>query len=309
MNKCLLPLILVCMHTVACAETDTLPPVEDNSRYVGGVTPATLPKTNGATSNQGSNSANASRYVMGQLEQLQKEVRQLSGTVEEQAHELAEVKRRQKVLLDDMDQRIRTLESGKSPEVASDDSPTPPIDAAATPEPPVATPPPAPKVEKPPVAPPAPAATPTPKPFVSTPKPAVAPVSPATAPNPAAKEQYQAAYDTLRDGHYSKAIAGFNNVLANYPNSEYSPNAQYWLGEAYKVSQNPSAARDAFNKVVSNYPTSPKVPDALFKLGILEFEQNNLAKAKEYLNKVSSSYPNTSAANLARKKLAALNGG
>jgi tol-pal system protein YbgF len=113
----------------------------------------------------------------------------------------------------------------------------------------------------------------------------------------------------LRDGHYSKAIAGFNSFLSSFPTGEYASNAQYWLGEAYKVSQNIPAARDAFNKVISNYPTSPKVPDALLKLGYLELEQNNTAKAKEYLAKVSASYPNTTAANLAAKKMAALTGG
>lgn len=315
MNKRLLLMMLVCIN--AYAEPDSLPPIEDNSSYYGGTNyptqaPAAVP-SGGAVgyNNRSSNTANGMYEVLGQLEQLQKEVRQLSGTVEEQAHELADVKKKQKKLLDDMDQRIQALESSKTAEPPSPapapvtapevSAPAPAINAAATPAPP------APKVEAPVLVP-----TPSkltdetfPKQIYPAPKPVV--VAPVV--KPGEKEQYQQAYDTLRDGHYTKAIASFNSLLQTYPNGEYSANAQYWLGEAYKVNQDISSAREAFTKVVSNYPTSPKVPDALLKLGYMELEQNNIAKAKDYLNKVSTGYPNTTAAHLASKKLMALNGG
>lgn len=320
MNKRLLLLALACMN--AYAEPESLPPIEDNSSYYGG---ANIPNHAGSMSNGGAvsyngrsaNPANGMYQVLGQMEQLQKEMRQLGGTVEEQAHELAELKKRQASLLDDMEQRVQNLEKSKSAPEAAVEVPaaTPaavipaapvdaPVNASAQPVQPEAKP----YVSD--VAPSTPVATDTTEKF---PKQIYPPPKPVTPPAPVAKtgekEQYQSAYDTLRDGHYSKAIAGFNALLTNYPTGEYASNAQYWLGETYKVSQDIPAARDAFNKVISNYPTSPKVPDSLLKLGFIELEQNNVAKAKEYLNKVSTSYPNTTAANLAAKKLAALSGG
>ncbi len=323
MNKRLLLLCLLCGN--AFAEPESLAPVVDNSSYYNGgqgTVPGALDggRVNNAKSG---NSATAMYEVLGQLEQLQKELRQLSGTVEEQAHDLAEIKKRQTTMYDDIDQRLQALETSKgavanaAPVIAE---PAP----SAAPAPVAETPAPAPVV--PPVETAAPVSAAQPISALATPAPPTSvnngaskypqeiyseakdskPVAPVV--KNSEKEQYQSAYDTLRDGHYSRAIEALNAQLAAYPNGEYAANAQYWLGEAYKVTQNINASRDAFNKVVTNYPASPKVSDALLKLGYLEIEQDNLPKAREYLNRVSTSYPNTTAAHLAAKKLGALNG-
>lgn len=317
MNKRLL-LLLVCAGN-AVAESDNLPTVEENSiNYRGGY-----------NSVQGivptaSTSANKGIYeLMGQMEQLQKEVRQLSGTVEEQAHEIAELQKRQSTMYDDIDQRLQSVETGKTGASGTVDAgSSAPLESAV---PPPDSPPSVPENQSAPMTPPAAEPAPPVVPQVQLTPPAEA-TGPETTKYPKEiyseskdiktpsvkkpeKEQYQTAYDTLRDGHYSRAIESFKAFLNDYPNGEYAANAQYWLGEAYKVTQNISAARDAFNNVISRYPTSPKVPDAMLKLGYLELEQDNVAKAKELLNKVSNSYPNTSAAHLAAKKLSILNGG
>ena len=117
------------------------------------------------------------------------------------------------------------------------------------------------------------------------------------------KELYQAAYETLRNGHNTRAIAAFKSLLTEFPDGEFADNSQYWLGEAYKVNQDLNSAKDAFTKVVTHYGGSPKVPDALLKLGFIEVEQNNTAKARDYLTQVTVSYPGTTAAHLAAKKL------
>lgn len=319
MNKRLL--LMLCFCNSVFAESESLPPVIDNSSYYSGdyanqtAAPA---QVNGGTvtySNKGANSANAVYEVLGQLEQLQKELRQLSGTVEEQAHELAEIKKRQTTMYDDIDQRLQSVESAKGTNAAAPAAEVSvPVAEASSPAPAAPAPEAATAAEQP--AAPAPVATLTPpasaapdsasqypKEIYSEAKPAI----PAP-PKPSEKEQYQSAYDTLRDGHYTRAIEALNALLVNYPNGEYASNAQYWLGEAHKVSQNIPASREAFNKVISNYPTSPKVPDALLKLGYLELEQDNVAKARDYLTRVSTGYPNTTAAHLAAKKLGALNG-
>jgi len=117
------------------------------------------------------------------------------------------------------------------------------------------------------------------------------------------KQQYQQAYDALRNGHNAQAIAEFNALLSKNPKGEYANNAQYWLGEAYRVNQDIDSARKAFSSVVENYPGSSKVPDALLKLGTIEVEQKNPAKAREYLTRVTADFPSSTAARLAAKKL------
>ena len=117
------------------------------------------------------------------------------------------------------------------------------------------------------------------------------------------KQEYQQAYNELRNGHTKQSIEQFNAYLSKYPAGVYANNAQYWLGEAHRVDQDNNAARKAFNDVIEKYPDGAKVPDALLKLGYIEIDQKNLAKAREYLTRVTTDYPNSPAALLAAKKL------
>jgi len=117
------------------------------------------------------------------------------------------------------------------------------------------------------------------------------------------KQGYFMAYDELRSGHTLQSIEQFKVYLNEYPTGEYANNAQYWLGEAYRVNQDNASARKAFNDVLEKYPNSAKVPDAILKLGYIEVDFKNLAKAREYLSLVISDYSASPAAVLASKKL------
>ncbi|WP_020483183.1 tol-pal system protein YbgF [Methylomonas sp. MK1] len=241
---------------------------------------------------------NAIFEVLGRLEQLQSEVQQLRGMVEEQSQTIADLQRKQSNMYSDLDDRMQALTAGG--QAPSSQSPTSaPADTAATGQAAVTA--------AQPSAPAAPVA-PTPVPVVTT---TPAPAAPVVDNKPAAtsaqgneKERYQSAYDTLRNGHNAQAIKMFQDLLKDFPAGEFADNSQYWLAEAHKINREFDAARAAFNKVVSQYPNSSKVPDALLKLGYIEFDLQNTAKARDYLTRVTTSYPGTTAAHLAEKKLA-----
>ena len=261
-------LLLACSNVYA--EAWQLPPVIDNSTYPA--TPGNTPKPSSATNVY---------ELLGRLEQLQVDVQQLTGKVEEQAYLIAEMKKRQSTMYSDFDERMqnlekRTVEGGKPP-------------SAEVPEKQPAS------VEAPPAA--VPAEAPADKQV------AVQKKEVAQAASGDEKQQYQQAYEALRNGHTTQAIAEFNAILSKNPGGEYANNAQYWLGEAYRVNQETDLARKAFNGVIENYPGSAKVPDALLKLGYIEVDQKNTAKAREYLTRVTVDFPNSTAAHLASKKL------
>lgn len=251
--------LLSCVSGTVLAQSMPLPPVVDHSTYPAGTAYAPKPS-----------SASTLYEILGRLEQLQTEVQQLRGTLEEQAYTLTELKKRQNTIYSDLDQRLQALESGgASPaQLPPEESPPPSSESAAT-QPQTAN--------------------------------AAAPAVSGT--GESEKQRYQQAYETLKNGHYSQAINEFNRFLNDYPAGEYADNAQYWLGEAYKVNREIGSAREAFNKVVTNYPKSTKVRDALLKLGYIEFDQNNMAKAREYFTQITVSYPDSTAAHLAAKKL------
>jgi tol-pal system protein YbgF len=276
-------IMLLCICSAANAEP--LPPVIDNSMYPEGeITPAKPSSTN------------AVYEMMGRLEQLQAEVQQLTGKIEEQANLIGEMKKSQSTMYSDLDGRIQGLEK-KAEGVKSSTAENPPMQEgsvgseAKVTEPSVAAPSAVTEAQQAPV---------QKQDAASASGEASAPRLPSVGDE---KQQYQQAYEALRNGHNAQAIAEFNTLLSKNPKGEYANNAQYWLGEAYRVNQDVDSARKAFNSVIENYPGSSKVPDALLKLGTIEIEQKNPAKAREYLTRVTADFPSSTAARLAAKKL------
>jgi len=254
-----------------------LPPVVDNSTYPGGSAYSSSAPSN-----------NAMYEVLGRLEQMQIEIQQLRGVVEEQSQTIIDLKKRQSNIYSDLDLRLQELTGGHVKTVASVDSETSVGNSKSSVEN---------SVDNAIVA--------------KGVKETAAPVKQDSklneivdeAPVLNQKEMYQSAYETLRNGHNTRAISAFKTLLAEFPAGEYADNSQYWLAEAYKVNQDLNSAKAAFTKVVTQYSNSPKVPDALLKLGYIELEQNNKAKARDYLTQVTVNYPGTTAAHLAAKKL------
>lgn len=285
--------LLLCACSTACAE---LPPVVgDNS----GVTPnpavnASKPPTSLTTTYE----------MMKRIDQMQAEVQQLTGKVEEQASQIEELKKQQKTMYTDFDDRLQSIENksgtGQPSAETSTDTPAPAAGAESLES---ATGQTAGSVQA--------QAKPSDATENSQANPAQAPASQAAVPVQASeveKQEYQQAYDNLRNGRTDQAITEFNAYISNHPGSGYASNAQYWLGEAYRVNQDNTSARKAFNDVIATYPNSAKVPDALLKLGYIEMEEKNPAKAREYLKRVTAEFANSRAAVLAQKKLLVLDG-
>jgi tol-pal system protein YbgF len=117
---------------------------------------------------------------------------------------------------------------------------------------------------------------------------------------------YQQAFDQLKEQRYDDARRSFERFLSEYPDSQLADNGQYWLGETYYVGQDFEAALREFQKVIDGYPTSRKVPDALLKIGYCQDELGQNAAARAALSEVTGKYPESTAARLARQRLAEL---
>ena len=123
------------------------------------------------------------------------------------------------------------------------------------------------------------------------------------APSPTEQAVYGQAFDALKAGSYSVAIAGFKDFLGTYPASPLAENAQYWLGEAYYVNKDYDAAGGAFRAVLKKWPASRKAPDALLKLGYTQAAQKQYAAARTTLTEVTKKYPGSDPARLAAERL------
>jgi tol-pal system protein YbgF len=116
------------------------------------------------------------------------------------------------------------------------------------------------------------------------------------------QQEYDAAFDLMKQGLYDRAIKAFRAFLTKYPDSGLADNAQYWIAEGNYVLRNYKLALEEFGKVL-NYPQSPKAPDASLKIGYVYYELGTYDKARKSLNEVKEHYPNTSVAKLAAARL------
>ncbi|MCK4743862.1 MAG: tol-pal system protein YbgF [Sulfuriflexus sp.] len=197
------------------------------------------------------------------LETLQQEVQQLRGEVEVQTNSIEGLKQRQRDLYLDIDRRLRQLESGvvEKPQASTTVTPTAPVAPTAG-------------------------------------------TAPTTNPSDPVVEEtaYRAAFKLLKEGRYAPATSRFRAFLVKHPSSAYADNAQYWLGEVSYVTRAYEQAIAEFDKVLNNYPDSTKHADALLKQGYCYYELNNFVKANELLAAVITRYPHSTAARLADKR-------
>ena len=127
-------------------------------------------------------------------------------------------------------------------------------------------------------------------------------VATTTAP-PSPEQLYNAAYGDFIKGNYDLAKQGFEEYLKNYPDTELSDNAQYWIGECNYVQRKYSLAVQEFDKVVQNYPKGDKVPAAILKKGYSLLESKNTDAGVRELRLLLQKYPSSDAAQLARDRL------
>ena len=117
------------------------------------------------------------------------------------------------------------------------------------------------------------------------------------------RDNYQAAFELLKEQRYEPAAMAFEQFLVTYPDSELADNAQYWLAESHYVTQQFTKALDEFKVVIDRFPESRKVPDALLKMGYCNYELQRWDDARAALSKVRADYPETTAARLAGQRL------
>jgi tol-pal system protein YbgF len=234
-------------------------------------------------------------YLM--VEQLQQEVRELRGMVEQQAYTIEQLKNQQRERYVDLDQRMVSLDK-RLAELGSGAS-TPPAGAPANANPPAAggTVPPAASQNTQGAGPSAQAAATRPNEANEDIAASKVPVSDAQ------RRAYQQAYELIRQRQYDKAVDALHGFISQYPNTDLTANAYYWLGEVYLVMPKMEQAKQAFTVVISRYPNHRKSSDAYYKLGVVHDRLGDKARAREYLDSTVKRFPNTSAANLAQDYL------
>ena len=224
--------------------------------------------------------------LLNRITQQETELRELRAQLEQLQNENEQLKQRNRDQYLDLDGRLNRLEGGAAP-VTPAPAATPPLSATPASGPATA---PAPAV--------APAATERP--------PSVHGDLGAMSAAGDERTAYNVAFDKLKAGDYADAAQLFSSFLQLYPSGVYAPNALYWLGESYYVTQNYALAGEQFQSLLDRYPTHDKAPGALLKLGLAQLGLKQSAQAEATLRQVVKRYPGSDVARTADDRLRAM---
>lgn len=119
--------------------------------------------------------------------------------------------------------------------------------------------------------------------------------------------KYEAAYDAFKNKRYRESREKFEAFIKEFPKDELSDNAHFWVAETYYGEKDFEGAILAYETVLKKYPNSQKAPAALLKQGLSFNEIGDKKTGKVILEQLMERYPKSREAELAGKKLEALN--
>jgi len=192
--------------------------------------------------------------------------------------------------LSDLESRLAMLEQGHTPT-------------------PIAIMPP-PQVERPP----------SERPAGETPRPEAAPTPVSKVQNPQdaalAKEEaamqgtkdgdYREAMQLIRQGQCGQAVPALRDFIRKNPKSDFTDNAQYWIGSCYYSQHDYNRAIIELNEVLLKYPRGDKVPAALLMLADAFADSGDKIDARLILQKLISDHGRSEEAERGRQKLQSL---
>ena len=83
-----------------------------------------------------------------------------------------------------------------------------------------------------------------------------------------AAQAYDRAYSFIKSRNFDSAESEFATFIKNYPEHDLVSNAKYWYGETFYVRGNYDSAARVFAEGYQKYPKGPKAASNLLKLGM-----------------------------------------
>ena len=116
------------------------------------------------------------------------------------------------------------------------------------------------------------------------------------------EDQFQRAFDKIRNKNYSEAIEEFKIFIDNNQENQLSGSAHYWLGELYLLEKNNREAALILAEGYQKYPESIKAPEMLYKLSDALLQIGKKNEACNTLTKISKDFSKHKIKNKAEKK-------
>ena len=225
--------------------------------------------------------------IQNDLTQMQDRLDKLRGEIEVLQFQLNNSQEREKILYQDIDDRITTLEN--NPQTAPSETkefvdqsmhPSTNIEAVQND-------------------------------IIDEPNPAVEESPMATDVPPLIDKNIEvAAYDEanalLRATKYQEAFIAFDRFISAYPKAEKIAEAKYYLGYAQFALKNYNAAIKTYSKVIELHAESAIVPESMYGIANCEIQLAKIGNAKKTLRDLMQRFPNAEIIPKAKTRLKAL---
>jgi tol-pal system protein YbgF len=125
----------------------------------------------------------------------------------------------------------------------------------------------------------------------------------ASLPRASSDNLYQNALRDFTTGKYDLARQEFGDYVLKFPSTDLASNAQFYLGEISYAQGDFKDAIAQYNQVLANYPQSYKLAAASLKKGFAELELGMKATGTKDLREVERRFPGSDEARRAQAKL------
>ena len=119
-------------------------------------------------------------------------------------------------------------------------------------------------------------------------------------------DEYAEADSLIKATRYKEAFKAFDKFIVTYPNSDLLPKAKYSLGYSQWALKNYNAAIKTYSKIIQLHPDSEIIPEAIYGIANCEIQLTRITKAKITLRKLISKYPQSEIIDKAKGRLKAL---
>jgi len=119
-------------------------------------------------------------------------------------------------------------------------------------------------------------------------------------------DEFSEAKALLRATKYKEAFDAFDRFVINYPKSELISEAKYNLGYSQFTLKNYKAAIKTYSKILKLHPESSILPDAFYGIANCQIQLTRITKAKKTLRNLIKKFPNAEIIPSAKRRLKAL---
>jgi tol-pal system protein YbgF len=113
---------------------------------------------------------------------------------------------------------------------------------------------------------------------------------------------YRAALHLVRERRFEDAALALSKFVSDNPKHALVERAMYWLAEVRYATRDYREALAGFEQVLERFPNSEKAPDTLYKLGMCWRRLGSEDKARSYFRRLRTEFPNSEAAGLASRE-------